>query len=190
MFLPREPSRNGFNNKRESGYFCEHYQHIFASRPPHRDTVFDVPNESDNGKLECVKKVLMSRLFEQKHLRVNRLSDKYYMIAVDATGLFGFDHRHCPHCLTRKSKNGKITYFHYVLEAKSVTEDGHALSLCGERIENPSGEFNKQDCERKAFLRLADKLKKHYPRLPVCILADDPYPYEGAFRLCEDKGRK
>ena len=28
-------------------------------------------------------------------------------------------------------------------------------------------------------------MKKHYPRLPVCILADGLYPYEGAFEVCE-----
>jgi hypothetical protein len=48
------------------------------------------------------------------------------------------------------------------------------------------GDFDKQDCERKAFIRLAAKLKKQYPRLPICILADGLYPYENAFKICED----
>jgi hypothetical protein len=125
-------------------------------------------------------------LFEQKWLREYRLLGKYYLVAVDATGTVSFDERHCPHCLTKKSKNGKITYFHYVLEAKLITPDGLALSLASEWIENPEGEFDKQDCERKAFKRLAEKLKKQYPRLPVCILADGLYPYEDAFQICED----
>jgi hypothetical protein len=97
-------------------------------------------------------------------------------VAVDVTGVMAFDHRYCPQCLTRSSKNGQSTYFHYVLEAKLVTSDGLCLSLASEWIENPDGEFEKQDCERKAFARLAAKLKKHYPRLPVCILADGLYP--------------
>jgi hypothetical protein len=97
-----------------------------------------------------------------------------------------FDERHCEHCLTRTTKKGVTTYFHYVLEAKLVTPDGHALSLCSEWIENPAGDFDKQDCERKAFIRLAAKLKKQYPRLPVCVLADGLYPYENAFKICED----
>jgi hypothetical protein len=52
-------------------------------------------------------------------------------------------------------------------------------------VENPSGNFDKQDCERKAFVRLAEKLKKQYPRLPICILADGLYPYDDAFSICE-----
>jgi hypothetical protein len=107
------------------------------------------------------------------------------LIAIDATGVVSFDHKHCEHCLTKTSRNGVVTYYHYVLEAKLVTRDGLCLSLASEWIENPAGDFVKQDCERKAFLRLAAKLKKQYPRLPVYILADGLYPYEGAFEVCE-----
>jgi hypothetical protein len=125
-------------------------------------------------------------LFDQKWLREYRLLDEYYLVALDATGIVSFDKRHCEHCLTKTSKKGKTTYFHYVLEAKLVTRDGHALSLASEWIENPSGDFDKQDCELKAFIRLAAKLKKQYPRLPICILCDGLYPCENAFQICED----
>jgi len=67
------------------------------------------------------------------------------LIAVDATGVESYRERHCEHCLSKKSKNGKVTYFHYVLEAKLVTSAGHALSLASEWIENPAGEFNKDN---------------------------------------------
>jgi len=63
-------------------------------------------------------------------------------------------------------------------------------SLASEWIENPVGDFVKQDCEREAFKRLAKKLKKHYPRLPVCILADGLYPCKNAFKICEENGWK
>jgi hypothetical protein len=157
---------------------------------PHQDTVNEVLCELDNRALEQVRMDLMSELFEQKWLREYRLLGKYYAVAVDATGTVSFDKPHCPHCLTKKTKNGKTTYFHYVLEAKLVTSSGLAISLASEWIENPTGEFNKQDCERKAFVRLAEKLKKQYPRLPVCMLADGLYPYENAFKICEENGWK
>ena len=190
LFLLKEGSRNQLNNHRKDGHFSEHYHQLFGLKLPHMDTVKDVLCELDNEKLEQVKMDSMSGLFEQKWLREYRLLDEYYMVAVDATGTVSFDKQHCPHCLTKKSKNGKITYFHYVLEAKLVTRDGHALSLASEWIENPHGDFNKQDCERKAFLRLAKKLKKQYPRLAICILADGLYPYENAFKICEEQGWK
>ncbi|MDR0573176.1 MAG: hypothetical protein LBG96_03950 [Tannerella sp.] len=84
------------------------------------------------------------------------------------------------------SKKGKTTYFHYVLEAKLVTPDGRALSPGSEWIENPEGDYEKQDCECKAFKRLAVKLKKQYTRFPVCILADGLYHGETMFKICEE----
>jgi hypothetical protein len=190
LFLFKEGSRNQFNNHRSDGYFKAHYQHLFGTKLPHLDAVNDVLCALPNTEPERVKMDLMSRLFEQKWLRKYRLLDKYYLVAVDATGTVRFDKPHCEHCLRRKSKSGKMTYFHYVLEAKLITGEGHAFSLATEWIENPKGDFDKQDCERKAFKRLAQKLKKQYPRLPVCILADGLYPYENAFKICEDKDWK
>ena len=190
LFLFREGSRNQFNNHRIDGYYMEHYRQLFKMRLPHQDSVKDVLCKLPDGDLEEVKMNCMSNLFEQKWLREYRLLNKYYLVAIDATGVVSFDERHCEHCLTKKSKTGKITYFHYVLEAKLVTPDGHAFSLATEWIENPAGDFEKQDCERKAFIRLSEKLKKQYPRLPVCILADGLYPYEKAFKICEENGWK
>jgi hypothetical protein len=47
------------------------------------------------------------------------------------------------------------------------------LSIATEWISNRGkGGFDKQDCEREAFKRLAKKIKKTYPRLPVIIVAD------------------
>jgi len=167
LFLLKEGLRNELNNHRSNGHFSKYYRQLFKVKLPHQDTVKDVSCVLPNHELEQVRMDLMSRLFEQKWLRDYRLLNKYYLVAVDATGVMSFDERHCEHCLRRKSKSGKITYFHYVLEAKLVTSDGHILSLASEWIENPVGDFDRQDCERKAFERLAQKLKKQYPRLPV-----------------------
>ena len=190
MFLLRQGSRNNLNNKRFEETFMANYAHYFGLRLPHQDTVSDVLNKVNPEDLELVKAKLMSRLFEQKWLRPYRLLDNYYLVAVDATGVVSFDKPHCAHCLTRKSKNGKVAYFHYVLEAKLVTADGHCFSLASEWVENPCGSFDKQDCERKAFIRLAGQLKKHYPRLPMCILADGLYPNNTVFDICRTNNWK
>jgi hypothetical protein len=190
LFLFKQGSRNSLNNKRREDPFVENYEQAFGVRLPHQDTTADVLRKLAPEKLEQVKMDLMSRMFEQKWLRDYRLLNKYYLVAIDATGVVRFDHKHCEHCLSKTSKNGKVTYYHYVLEAKLVTRDGLCLSLATEWIENPAGDYLKQDCERKAFLRLADKLKKQYPRLPVCILGDGLYPCESAFQVCENNGWK
>ena len=190
IFLFKTGSRNQLDNNRKDGYFKKHYSRLFGKQLPHQDTVKDVLCELPESELEQVKMNTMGGLFEQKWIRQYRLLNKYYLVAVDATGVVSFDERHCEHCLTKKSKNGTVSFFHYVLEAKLVTQDGHAISLASEWIENPSGDFDKQDCERKAFIRLSEKLKKQFPRLSICILADGLYPYEKAFKICEEYGWK
>jgi hypothetical protein len=73
-----------------------------------------------------------------------------------------------------------------VLEAKLVTSSGLSISLASEFIENPAGgDYEKQDCEQKAFVRLAFKIKKYFPRLPICMLADGLYPNNTVFNICE-----
>jgi len=190
LFIFKAGSRNQFNNLRSDGYFSAHYQQMFEMKLPHLDGVNEVLCELSNAELEQVKMDLMSGMFEQKWLRDYRLLGEYYLVAFDATGSVSFKERHCEHCLTRTTKKGVTTYFHYVLEAKLITRDGHAFSLGSEWIENPSGNFDKQDCERNAYIRLSAKLKKQYPRLPICVLADGLYPYENAFKICEDYGWK
>ena len=52
-----------------------------------------------------------------------------------------------------------------------------AFPFATEWIENPEGgEYDKQDCKRKGFARLAATLKEACPRLPMLILADGLYP--------------
>ncbi len=97
-----------------------------------------------------------------------------------------FDKQHCEQCLHKTSKKGHTTWMHHVLEARLVTANGFSISLMSEWIENPADKaYDKQDCERKAFTRLASRLKQAFPRLPILILADGLYPYEGFFATCK-----
>ena len=62
-----------------------------------------------------------------------------------------------------------------------------AISIATEWIRNDSGkEYDKQDCELKAFKRLAAKIKKAYPRMPIVILADGLYANQTFFKICQD----
>ena len=45
-------------------------------------------------------------------------------------------------------------------------------------------EERKQDCETKAFKRLAEKLKKAFPRLPIILLTDSLYASEPVMDIC------
>ena len=85
------------------------------------------------------------------------------------------------HCDKKVTTN----YFHAVLEAKIVCANGFCISIASEWISNAAGHYDKQDCERNAFKRLAAKLKAYFPKLKICILADGLYPNKPVFDICK-----
>lgn len=185
MSIFKEASRNAYNNDRREANFRKNFFKYFGLNLPHADAIDDVLRVLAPVEIEQLKSHLVAGLIEQKMLRKFRFLGKYYLIAVDATGMTSFDQRHCDHCLTKTSKTGLVTYFHYVLEAKIVASSGLSISLASEFIENdPGRDYEKQDCEQKAFARLAVKIKKYFPRLPICILADGLYPNNTVFDIC------
>ena len=156
---------------------------------PHHDTINNFLKKLNPIEIEKIRKYMIKELFKKRCLEQYRLMDKYWTIAVDATGLVSFSERHCDHCLKREYVNketGEIEetiYFHYVLEAKLVVGD-MVFSIDTEFIENEKS-YEKQDCELKAFKRLAERLKKNYKRLPICILGDSLYAVDPIFKLCK-----
>lgn len=183
MFLCKEGSRNAMNNDRGEAQFRTGFESLFGERLPHMDTVDDVLRKINNNELEELKATLVAKLIEKKVFNKFRLDNGAYRVAVDATGVMAVNEGHCDHCLTKTSKNGVVSYFHNVLEAKLITPNGFALSLATEWIEN-KGDYDKQDCELKAFGRLAWKLKKFFPRLPICLHADGLYTNKTFFDIC------
>lgn len=185
MYIFKETSRNAYNNDWRETCFRKNFFKYFGFNLPHADSIDDVLRVLPPEELEELKMQLVGGLIEQKMFRKFRFLGKFHLVAVDATGTATFDHKHCDQCLTKTSKTGVVTYFHYVLEAKIVTTTGLSISLASEFIENdPDRDYEKQDCEQKAFKRLAKKIKKHFPRLPVCILADGLYPNNTVFDIC------
>ncbi|MEA1980273.1 MAG: hypothetical protein U9N54_04795 [candidate division Zixibacteria bacterium] len=186
MFLFKEGSRNAFNNDIAEGNFEKNYKKIFKMHLPHMDTVDRVIRVlEEKGGLEQLKTKMVKVLLLKKTLHKFRLFKRYFNFTIDGTGLVSFPERHCEHCLTKTSKSGKITYSHHVLEAKIVCTNGFSISVATEWIENPDGDFDKQDCEQKAFKRLAETIKKMYPRLPICVTADGLYPNKTFFAICK-----
>jgi hypothetical protein len=188
LFVLKKGSRNAFNNEREEAEFRQNYQKLFKVRLPHLDTVDEVMRQLEEHQLETLKTELVRGLLAKKTFQKYRLFGKYYPVVIDGSHIITVHEGHCEHCLHRTSKNGKVTYFHNVLEAKLVCANGFCMSLGTEWIENPRGEYDKQDCEQKAFVRVAKKLKQAYPRLPICLVADGLYPNRTFFQTCQDKG--
>lgn len=189
LFVFKEGSRNAFDNDRREKVFRKNYQRAFKLRLPSTDAMEDLFRLLDSRELETLKSLLIKELVNRKVFHKFRFMGKRYFISVDGTGVSTYKSDYCGECTSKTSKNGVTTYFHNVLEAKLVTANDMSVSIATEWIQNEKGkEYDKQDCELKAFKRLADKLKKMYPRMPLTILADGLYANQTFFKICKDNG--
>lgn len=189
MYLLRLGSRRQINfDLRNNENVEETFRSLWeVDEVPHGDTLNYAFKNIDVDEGQEVICQMIETLIRKKVLDRWRLFGKYFRVAIDGTGELTFPERHCEHCLTRKFKSGKVLYYHPVIEAKLVTPNGFAFSIMTEFIENPEdlAEGDKQDCELKAFKRLAKRLKKRFPHLPICLLLDGLFANGPSMAICE-----
>lgn len=189
MFVFKTGSRNNYDNFRKTGKFSKNFKKVFGFRLPSMDAVSDVIKKLPETELENIKVQLVKTLINKKVFDKQRFEGKI-LVAIDASGIATFKHKHCDECTHTTSKNDVKTYYHKVLEAKIVTENGFSISICTVWIDNEdtnNGLYDKQGCESKAFTKLAKKLKKTFPRLKICLCADGLYPRNPFFEICKKK---
>ena len=160
---------------------------------PHFDTINNYLKRLETYELEKVITGIVNRLIRMQSFYKSRIRNKYWQIIVDGTETHNFgrlEEAHCPHCLKREHNKGKegkeewTEYYHSALEAKLVICDSIVISVATEFIENEAPNASKQDCELNAFYRLESKLKKRFPRLPICLSMDSLYACGPVFDLC------
>lgn len=158
---------------------------------PHCDTLNYYLERLSPKCLADVRKQMVKSLIRMKSFHRARLAGKYWKIIIDGTGLFYFKEKHCENCLvttvTREEDGKEIKgkrYYHKVLEAKLVLSEGIMISLDTEFIENESEEVSKNDCEINAAKRLLERLRKDYPKLPICLQGDALYAAEPIMKIC------
>lgn len=171
LFLFKQGSRHQQNQLRQDRVFRRNYSRILGVDLPHGDTVESLLRQLEPEELQKLLQHFVRALLRKKVLHKLRLLGKYFLVAIDGSGTGSFEQAPSDHAI-HKTRGDKTRWYEYVLEAKLICPNGFCISLCSEWVENPEGDFDKQDCELKAFARLADGLKKAFPRLPICILAD------------------
>jgi hypothetical protein len=190
MFLFQLKARRQIGLLLRNGPSVIKFQGLFGVESfPHGDTLEATFSNLETDQIQTVVTGMTETLIRKKVLYSYRLLGIYFIVAIDGTGTISFSRRHCPHCLTR-TRNGKTLYSHPVLEAKLLTSNGFAFSLMTEFIENPGDKATKQDCEVKAFYRLAERLKTRCPRLPILLSMDGLFAGGPTFDLCRRYGWK
>lgn len=185
MFLSHSGSRNYFNdNVRDALEMTKTLARMLGCELdalPHLDTLEKVLRLIQPDDLEKFLAKMIHRLIRMKALDDWRVQGRF-LLAIDGTGIYSFRNRHCEHCIESRHESGAITYSHKLLVAFIVSEDGYALPIACEWIENPGTVYKKQDCEIKAFHRLESKLKRLYPQTPFWLLLDALYADQNVLR--------
>ena len=158
---------------------------------PHYDTINDVFANIKIEEIEKIQKYMVNKLIRSKMFEKYKYKGKYYQVVIDGSGLAKYKTKQDEWCLRKTHNKGTEeeynTYHRYVLEAKLVVGE-IVISIGTEFVENEEGNIGKQDCEIKAFKRLAQKLKKEHPKLPIILTADALYACEPVIEICKENG--
>lgn len=194
MFVFQITSRRKTNQEMTTPQLLENLKIIFPELTgmPHQDTLCRLLEKIDVQEIETVYVEMLKKLIRKKKFQ-NLLQQKRYLVAVDGTQKYVIDKCCDEHYLRRKirGKDGEYRYYAYVLEAVLIFSNGMVLPLMSVFLENSKeleaiedNEEWKQDCELKAFYRLAKRLKQEFPKLPLTLLLDGLYANGPVIEVC------
>jgi len=122
--------------------------------------------------LRPVFKNVFNKFQRGKGLENMTFLDGHYLVSADGTGYFSSNEVHCDNCMEKKSRDGKIEYYHQMYGASLVHPDcKEVIPLCPELIMKQDGK-TKNDCERNAAKRFLEKYRKDHPNLKTIIIED------------------
>ena len=152
---------------------------------PYWDTIQDVFINMNTNELRNIQKYIVKTLIRSKMFDKYRFNGSFQLL-FDGTGLSSHNYNLNNNCLERKHKDGKISYYKYVLECKLVVGN-IIISLDSEFIENEKmlTDKQKQDCETNAFKRMIKRIKKNYPKYKFIITGDGLYATTPIIKLCK-----
>ena len=149
-----------------------------------RQLLDGVPTEHFDGQFRAI----VEDLDATGGLAPLRRLDGRTLIALDGTEFFRSHRIHCPHCATRKRRDGSTEYFHQMLAATIVAPgQAHTLPLPPEFIRRPDG-ARKQDCERNAAKRWLGTHGAYCADLKPVYLGDDLYACQPICQAMLDSG--
>lgn len=195
IFVLQFSSRREANAEITRPMFEENLRLLFPELEtlPHADTLFRLLCKIDVSQIEAAHIDLVQRLIRKKKF-AKYLINHCYPIAIDGTQKVGncslwSDSLQQKRVSDKDSEDPPRYQYHvYVLEANLCFHNGMVIPLMSEFLDYQKGddEKNKQDCEMRAFHRLAERIKKAFPKLPVMLLLDGLYPNGPVLARCRE----
>ncbi len=191
-YLSRKGSRNGFDEQRQSGQAAWNLGLLCGQTA--EDPRFDghpTVTCSDNAahhasrvdpELVAQIPVLMFRdLLERRTFDGARLFGHWYRIVLD--GSVKEKCREGFEAGGKSATNG--ARYRYVLQASVSGPEGTLFPLMHEEMDLHDPVADKEDCELKSFARLSQRLKKEFPKLAICLVADALYGCQTVVVTCK-----
>jgi len=189
-FVFQMSSRREANREMTRPKFMESLNLLFPELEdvPHNDTLMRLLARIDVNEIESALIGLVRKLIRAKKF-VRYLVDNRYPIAIDGSQKVVRNVLWSEECLERevgKGDDSKTQYYVYVLEASLAFANGMTIPLMSEILRYTEGDTgnDKQDCEQKAFKRLAKRLKAEFGHLSIMVLLDGLYPNGPIMELC------
>jgi hypothetical protein len=204
IFVYQYGSRRRVNSEMTNPQFVANLREFFPELDelPHADTLHRLLASIDVEAIQDAQVQFMTKLINGKKFR-RYLINNCYPIAIDGTQKLSTDILWCEHLLQRKKKKSKkekqdisleadeqsddeYQYYVYVLEASLAFQNGMVIPLLSEFLEYEQGDMenNKQDCENRAFKRMAKRLKEYFPKLSIMLLLDGLYANGPIIECC------
>lgn len=191
LFVYHTGSRREANKKISKPIFWSNVKAMFPEfdSMPHADTLARLLEKINVEEIqECLVELLQD-LIRRKKFR-NHLINKRYLIAVDGTQKLFRSYPWEPEALKRHvGGEARIPqYYVYALDSVLILDNGIVLPVLTEILENKDwveGE-SKQDCESKAFKRLAKKLYRIFGKGKVTLVADGLYACGPVIKKCRE----
>ena len=191
LFVYQIGSRRNANKDMSTPIFLSNVNAVFPEFEsiPHADTLARLLERIDSEKIQDAMVEMLKDLMKKKKFK-NHLINKKYLIAVDGTQKFFRDYQWQEEALKR-NVGGEVKipqYYVYALDSVLILDNGIVLPVLTEILENKDwveGE-TKQDCERKAFKRLAPKLRRIFGKGNVTLLGDGLYSCGPVIKICRE----
>jgi hypothetical protein len=191
-FLSRKGSRNGFDEQRQAGEAAWNLGALCGQAP--EDLRFEGQPRvtcSDNAarhasrvdpELVAQIPVLMFHdLLDRRLFDGARLWDHWYLLVAD-----GSVKEKCRSGFAEDGKSSpKGARYRYVLQLSVIGPEGTLFPLMDEEMDVHNPATQKEDCELQSFQRLSQRLKKEFPRLPICLVADALYACQAIVAICQ-----
>jgi len=121
---------------------------------------------------------LFHELRRHHHLKPFEIMPGIYLYSVDGSQHHSSKKVTCEHCLSKKHRNGEVSYSHSVLQGAIMhPSQRQVIPLMPEMVRNEDG-TKKQDCELNASKRFLSQLRQTHPKLGLMICGDGLFSHQ------------